>query len=628
MQRYRKAHVAGPLAKAAITDLNRFFEQKAHRPSYEQQRALQDLIHCFERIVTGKTARKVFLSSLDPGVGKTSCLLFFLRALLKQDYKTGVLICINQLSQIEDIAAELKVFADRIHLWTHKDLTDPKAIRSLGLDGPLEGISFAERNSAQVLITSHEQITRQMERFGSFDLAETLYFQDQPRTLRVWDEAWSPSESITVNAFKAMSVLHYINAANPDVAKELTTRLNQIVNSEDGDRFTFSHFAEKLGMERQEFVSLAPGDCEADRDVLSFLYTISGRSVSVKHDGVRGNTALTFRDIMPTNIAPLVVLDASGRVRVFYEDLVKRDVMRRLKSAPKDYGPLKLHVWNRGGGKRSFKDPTTRAQIVEGIAKTVAKKPGEPWLIVHHKAGKGVPDLRPMICEQVDRLCPGDCRPLLRFVSWGAHKASNAYVEISNVILAGILILPPSVYEAGKRAGANIQPHLRRITGDEVHRYRVSEHANDFLQALCRSAVRKSDGKYCYPADAYCIVDDAYGVIEALPWIFPGLGEVLPWQPIDLRLTDRQQRVFDIVAKWARTVCKGDTLKFADVQREAGIKSRTDFKELRDSAAFRYHCAAIGVFEVGNQRKNNWALSEPEKAPEAEFKDHFAEAAE
>jgi hypothetical protein len=412
------------------------------------------------------------------------------------------------------------------------------------------------------------------------------------------------------------------------VASELSTRLNQIVNSQDGDRFTFSHFVEKLGMERSEFVSLAPGDREEHRDILSFLYTISGRSVAVKHDGKQGNTALTFRDVMPTNIAPLVVLDASGRVRVFYEDLVKRDVMWKLKTASKDYGPLKLHVWNRGGGKSSFKDRNACAQIVEGIARTVVSKPDEPWLLVHHKAGKGVPDLRSMIQAKVDELCPGDCRPLIKFVSWGAHKASNAYVKISNVILAGILFLPQSQYEAGKRAGANLLPHLGRVPGDELHRYRVSEHANDILQSLCRSAVRKSDGKYCYPCDAYIIADDAYGVKDALPWIFPGTGEVQPWQPIDLKLTERQQRSFEVVAKWARTAWKGDTLKFTDVQTEVGIKDNSDFKRLRDSAALRAALAKIGVLEVGNQRKNKWALLEPEKAPEAEFEDHFAEAAE
>ena len=65
------------------------------------------------------------------------------------------------------------------------------------------------------------------------------------------------------------------------------------------------------------------------------------------------------------------------------------------------------------------------------------------------------------------------------------------------------------------------------------------------------------------------------------------------------------------------------------MQREVQIADASDFKRLRDSAAFRYHCEQIGVFEVGTQRKNKWALLEPEKAPEARFEDYgFTEAAE
>jgi hypothetical protein len=42
---------------------------------------------------------------------------------------------------------------------------------------------------------------------------------------------------------------------------------------------------------------------------------LSGKTVSVRRDGAYGNTMLDYRETLPQGLAPLVVLDASGRVR-------------------------------------------------------------------------------------------------------------------------------------------------------------------------------------------------------------------------------------------------------------------------------------------------------------------------
>jgi hypothetical protein len=580
-----------------------------------------------ERIVTGRTDRKIFLSSLDPGVGKTSTLEAFVRATLRDPRfnDTGILICINSYREIEAfIASLIEEFPDRIGAWVakDKDLTCSDTITKHDLDGLLAGRTLPDKARAQVLVTTHERISREMKDGDSLDLAEGLHFNAQPRVLSVWDEAWSPSLPITINAWRATSVLNYFVEEYPDLAASLNTILQRMLEGNDGDTYSMPDYVDQYQFDRHSFLEFASDDNDEDRELLEFLYIVSGKPVVIRKDGKRGSTALTFKDVMPTNIAPLVVLDASGRVRVFYEDLRERGIVHMLRTAPKNYRPLMIHHWDRGGGKGSFRDSSQRTTIVEGIARTVAQRPCEAWLIVHHKEDRrGLPDLRPLIRERVDQLCTGDARPMLRFISWGMHRASNAMVNISNVILAGLLILPPSAYEAGKRIGTGMRPRWGRVSDAALLDFQIGEHCSDILQALCRCSVRRSVSEFCGPCNAY-IISKGHDVVSALPFVFPGLGPVESWKPVVPGMTERQQKVCDIIERWARTARKGERLRFKVVQEQVGIIDSGDFTRLRASAAIGAALGEIGVFEVGNERKTSWALLEIDKAPEATASDY------
>jgi hypothetical protein len=613
-------------ARLSSRSSRNIFSSKGHNPSSEQWSALSSLIDCMERITTGRTDRKVFLSSLDPGIGKTSALQAFVRSTLRDPAfsKTGILICINNYREIEAFASALiEEFPDRIGVWITKDknLTDPATIEKHELAGLLLGLTLTDNAQAQVLITTHERITREMKDHGSFELAEGLHFNGRPRVLRVWDEAWSPSLPITINAWRATRVLSCFAEEYPALASQLNAFLQRVLVGNDGDNLQVPDYVEQYDFDRHSFLEVGPEGNDEDAELLEFLYAVSGKSVAIRKDGKRGSTMLTFKDVMPTNIAPLVVLDASGRVRVFYDDLRERGVIHMLKSATKNYRPLQVHHWDRGGGKSAFRDPGSRPSIIEGIAKTIASGPLEAWLVVHHREGRGVPDLRPLIREKVDQLCTGDVRPLVRFLSWGMHRASNAFVDVSNVVLAGLLILPPSAYDAGKRIGAGLRPRWGKVTDLALSDYQLGEHASDILQALCRTSVRRSVGEYCGHCNAY-LISKGHDVPNILKFVFPGIEEIKSWRPVVLKMTERQQSVFDIIEKWARTAHKGERLRFNKVQAEVGIADTSDFARLRQSSALTSALASIGVFEVGNKRKTSWALLDIEKQPEATASDY------
>ena len=85
---------------------------------------------------------------------------------------------------------------------------------------------------------------------------------------------------------------------------------------------------------------------------------------------LRGNTLLDYRNHLPEDFYPVVILDASGRVRTTYENWQKdRRNLVKLATADKSYTNLNIHVWNRGGGKSAFR--TNPADLIEGIAATI-----------------------------------------------------------------------------------------------------------------------------------------------------------------------------------------------------------------------------------------------------------------
>jgi hypothetical protein len=128
----------------------------------------------------------------------------------------------------------------------------------------------------------------------------------------------------------------------------------------------------------------------AHEHALTELWLLAGKTVSVRRDGAYGNTLLDYHETLPAGLAPLVVLDASGRVRETYRQWEKnRGGLETLSPAPKSYKNLTVHCWRTGGGKSAFRE--NGRTLIEGIVKTITDKPAdEEWLVVYHQDGIGV----------------------------------------------------------------------------------------------------------------------------------------------------------------------------------------------------------------------------------------------
>jgi hypothetical protein len=331
---------------------------------------------------------------------------------------------------------------------------------------------------------------------------------------------------------------------------------------------------------------------------LALFAELSGRSVRILQGRGKQRIALDIRDALPLDIAPLLVLDASGRVRRTYSQWQdQRGGLVQLASAPKHYGPLVINVLDQGGGKDGWQ--SNADQLAREVAIIIDSKPDEPWLVVHHKDARGVDPK-----AEILRWMKTDAARV-RFLHWGAHQATNDYKDIPNVILAGTLFLPQSQYVGLAHASTGI------CTGDELppgllKDIKLGEHGHGVLQALCRASVRGSDGERCKACEAYIIASKGSGIRRALREWFPGC-QVKTWKPRHKPLKGQVKEAIEYIER-RLSVDPGAMISFRELMGALGITDKPNFnKTIRKHDGFQTAIQRLGLEEVavdGGRHKN------------------------
>src|SRR3569833_1026381 len=98
----------GGLGMATLSSLRDTFRGFGHQPSATMWNGLAAVAAVLEDMANGTCAPAVYVSSLDPGVGKTQLLIHYLRELLRSpDHReVAAIICVNRKEQIRSIANE------------------------------------------------------------------------------------------------------------------------------------------------------------------------------------------------------------------------------------------------------------------------------------------------------------------------------------------------------------------------------------------------------------------------------------------------------------------------------------------------------------------------------------------
>ncbi|MBE7158426.1 MAG: hypothetical protein INR62_08345, partial [Rhodospirillales bacterium] len=568
----------GTLATTTLRDLRATFAAGGHNPSPEHFAALADIAATLEAMAEGHAAPKVYLSALDPGVGKTETLVHFLRVLLRSHahHSAGVLVCVGRIDEAKDIAGKLAEFRSSVAVVT----SDEKANALGGAYAP---------DSAQVLITTQQRIelTANGRRFTDL---RPFYYRGGPRMVRVWDEAWLPGRPVTLNRDDILSLLKPIRAPYSTLAEKLEDLSDAIRRTADGDAVAVPDFEATCGLSLYDVLNHLGGKWGRARDdhqtALMALLAVNGRITRVRRDGKTGNAMLTFRDTLPADLAPLLVLDASARVRQTYRDIEEhRGGVVRLRSAVKDYSPLTFHVWRTSGSKSGFANNADA--LIQGIADAILTRPDERWLIVTHKPSARVRDIGAalrkllpngdMVQLQDEKREPGQEGGNVRVITWGRHMATNDFRDFPNVILAGTLFLRDSAYTALTHLAQGKDVADGLASKAAVEATSRGEYADMILQAVCRGRVRQLDGDRCKAMNAYIIASPQTGIPDSLDTIiFPGC-RIIPWNAGPKKLP----RVLASVADYLRRrIAEGvSRVPFKDIQRDLGL-ARNNFHKL------------------------------------------------
>jgi len=561
------------LARRSLDRLSATFKKNNHVPDDDMWKALTHLALTMEAAVEGSLDKNVFVTSLDPGVGKTQSVIQFMHCLLSSSYKdVGVLICVSRINEVKSYVEELGLAKELFCV-----VTSDMELNKLG--------STAE--TAPIMITTQQMIESRCHE-GSFETVGAFQYQGRSRKLRIWDEAILPGKTITLKRLDIAGLLQPVHSRYPALSDQLDVLFNDIKGMVDGHHFRIPDFQAEFDVEVNEVLGLLDGN-EKLKTAASALWFLSGRLVAVRKDDRNGNCVLDFKETLPDDLLPLIVLDASARIRATYSLWARdRGGLSTLTSAAKRYDDLTVHVWQTGGGKWAFHKDGSR--LVEGVASTINTKPHEQWLVVHHRSQGGLDienDVRDLIVASQSNV---------HFISWGNHQATNAYKDVSNVILAGTLFYPASHYEALGRLASNKPASTGKFPKSDEAKIILGEHSHLILQALCRGAVRRCiDGK-CAPCDAYVIASVRSGIPVVIPDIFPGCA-IKKWLPVPKALKGKVRYAVDYLAKRLRDDPEA-FVRFKEVRDAIGIASNSNFrKNIRRHSDFQEAISNLGVME-------------------------------
>ncbi|HEY9019294.1 MAG TPA: hypothetical protein VIN17_01435, partial [Paracoccaceae bacterium] len=546
--------------------------------------ALRELVATFVAMAEGKASPVFYLSSLDPGIGKTTALICFVQELLRSErhQDVAVLLCFSQREEIARLVEELGLGEADYAIFTGKEDTVNKP-------------TSTPYGQARILFTTHAMVkTRCRDR--CFQDAEVFHYQGEVREVRIWDEAMLPGEVVSINTDQLAALRRPLRMSHPTLA-EAVEGLEQVLKASGGKgTYDWPDLEEVTGV---SLWSAKKGLTPVQATDLENLYALSGRCVLLRRTSNLSKviTALDSRDAIPDDLAPVVILDASGRVRSTYSQWEKRKGnLVRLPSAVRSYRNLTVQVLDRGSGKTEW--TRKREALSLEVAKLIDSKPDEEWLVIYQKGGNGgtIPD-------QIMGLLSSDPNRV-RFLNWGKHHGTNEFRHISNVILAGLNNYAETDYEMAARHYGGT-PNDQEAPETLVDDMQAGEHSHHILQALCRSALRQGSGLDCGPCNAYIIAPKRSGVRNLLPQAFPGCT-VSTWKPTKQKAKGKVEEALIYAQMYFEDYPDG-VLPFAELRSVLGYDASNFNNRIRNHDSFKAGLEEMGIEEVihGKGRHRN-----------------------
>lgn len=585
------------LTAATMASLHYAFATYQHSPSAPQWQALEAIAQTLAKMAVGTCPAAPHLSTLDPGVGKTTVMIHFLKVLMASPYRdAGVLICIGRKDQLRDIVDKAALDASDYAFLTADDELNER------------GLGTAERNKARVLFTTHRQIELRVGLQPTFAGVEAFHYRGKPRAVRVWDEALLPSLPLTISRRALGSLFAPLERPFPACVVEIEDLHRDLEGAEDGYRFQLPDLESRYPLQQ---VRQVLRDARVSTSTAESLWMLSGRYVTVRkengfEDGALrpASTMLDYRDHLPDDLWPILILDASGRVRTLYRYWQHRrtGLVRLEPDGAKSYAGHTVHIMKVAGSKSAWRKRERAVKLAADIAATVLTKPAQKWLIVHHKAASvnGFD-----LTREIEQLLPAAVMGRVKLTTWGRHDASNEWKDIPNVILAGLLYLPKAVQEARGRCAAAQPSSEGEFVKTDLDDVIVGEFLHDILQAMCRGKVRECLDGACPPDTHTYIMARPRDKITptTIKRLMPGCT-CAEWivNGVDVAVKGRAKEAIQVVLRLSKASASGlvsGTDVMSAMEWPVDKNGRADFKDrVRDQQGFQRALYDAGLEEV------------------------------
>ncbi|AEG50724.1 hypothetical protein Sphch_3108 [Sphingobium chlorophenolicum L-1] len=487
--------------------------------------SFDSLIRKMDEGFKGYLKPSFYLSSLDTGMGKSLCIKSFIKSLIISGSikDAGILICLQT-------KAEIKTFIDDCRL-------NEEHFSVLVYNDPLnnEGRGETGREEAPVLFTTHKMVR---SRSGmSFAGAKDFYYRGKPRNLRIWDESLLPADPVSFSIDTLASVASVLRPYENQFVGEMDSFLKTVGWHKADDAIMVP---DKLGKWAAGILSSGGRGVEklSDRqvNVLEQFGQCAGRELTLSISAKTGRSLSGVVSDLPADLAPAIILDASGRLKATY-DLweQRRGNLVRLRPAVNDYSNVTINLWKTKAGKDALEDADIGRAIFRQIAKVIEAKPDERWLIVSFKPNDSLD-----VLEEVEASM--SVPVALEYVHWGRHCAVNDYADIRNIIIIGSWRYPQGAYKAlyqaatGEPAGEDNKEAVSRIS--------TSEFQANFLQAFMRGHGRRSISGKAGECTAYVVASKSPNPTPLIAKALPGCI-INEWSPVPIGLTGQAKQIAD-----------------------------------------------------------------------------------
>lgn len=492
-----------------------------------------------------------YIASYDPGVGKSTTLLSYIKAWKDGEFvpDEGALIILPSLEEISRYVKDSGLSNSEYAV-----LCSHNGMKELGL-------GYKRTDEARVLFTTHEMIRRRAG--SSFSTSSDFFYRGSVRTLKVIDEGFLPAEFVSVPLDNIYGLYGKLRPTYPGLVTALQ-RAVPTYGAADGDVVRFP-----IGMgypTKSELKARIPTITDEEISILRHLATLEALEVEIADDDDKGLCIVACPRPLPDDFAPAVILDGSARVRHAYEVLERsRSDFVRLPPCIHDYAHLEINLWKRSAGKKALGNVVDREQIIRCVT-AIINADEDQWLIIHRKddfARYGY-----MLRDEIEKQVSNPGR--LQFTHWGKHKATNEFSQIQKVMVIGGYTYTHGTYRALYRSCTGGMGG--QIDEKQLARLRQGEHMDHYLQGICRSNVRNADPKtgICGVAQVYVVAPVNQASRSTMEEIFPG-AVVKQWLPVTKVLKGQAARLVEEILHRLPAGSHGAVAK-GDVHRAVGSK--------------------------------------------------------